>query len=119
MLYRIATQAGAEIIHGANVINVIPGAPKDDDSEHSFTSASTPSLVTSMSTLDSTDSSDSDETTCVTVTGHGPPSVILASGQVLTADIVVGVDGSESLVRNVVLKGEDDHGRYTGMNVLS
>lgn len=119
MLYRIATQAGAQIIHGANVVDVVPGAPKDDDSEHSFTSASTPSLVTSLSTLNSTDSDASDETTCATVTGHGSPSVILASGEILTADIVVGVDGSESLVRNVVLKEEDNHGRYTGMNVLS
>ncbi|KAI1796712.1 FAD/NAD(P)-binding domain-containing protein [Ganoderma leucocontextum] len=35
------------------------------------------------------------------------PSVTLASGEVLTADIIVGADGCKSLVREVVLEEED------------
>ena len=35
------------------------------------------------------------------------PSVTLASGEVLTADIIVGADGCKSLVREVVLEAED------------
>ncbi len=36
------------------------------------------------------------------------PSVSLANGEVLTADIIIGADGSNSLVREVVLDEEDD-----------
>lgn len=114
MLYRIATEAGAKIIYGANVIDVVPGAPKDEGSEHSFTSESTPSLVMSQSTIN-----EDDDHSCLSVTGHGPPTVVLESGEILTADIVVGVDGSESLVRNIILRPEDDHGRYTGLNIFT
>lgn len=35
------------------------------------------------------------------------PSVTLASGEVLTADIIVGADGCKSIVREVVLEAED------------
>lgn len=35
------------------------------------------------------------------------PSVTLASGEVLYADILIGADGSKSLVRDVVLEEED------------
>ncbi|RPD64463.1 FAD/NAD(P)-binding domain-containing protein [Lentinus tigrinus ALCF2SS1-6] len=36
------------------------------------------------------------------------PSVTLASGEVIYADILIGADGSKSLVREVVLEEEDD-----------
>ncbi len=35
------------------------------------------------------------------------PSVTLANGEVLYADILIGADGSKSLVRDVVLEEED------------
>ena len=36
------------------------------------------------------------------------PSITLANGEVLYADILIGADGAKSLVRDVVLEEEDD-----------
>lgn len=40
--------------------------------------------------------------------GNSGPSVTLATGEVLTADIVIGADGSHSFVRRTVFDYEDD-----------
>lgn len=40
--------------------------------------------------------------------GDPAPSVTLSTGEVLTADIVIGADGPASIVRPVVLDREDD-----------
>lgn len=40
--------------------------------------------------------------------GKPKPTVTLSSGEVLTADIVIGADGPTSLVRPVVIEREDD-----------
>ncbi|KAI0692644.1 FAD/NAD(P)-binding domain-containing protein [Cytidiella melzeri] len=56
--------------------------------------------------------------TVVEVTpGEPRPSVTLASGEVITADIVIGADGPRSLVRKVVL-GEEDDPRPEGVTVF-
>jgi 2-polyprenyl-6-methoxyphenol hydroxylase-like FAD-dependent oxidoreductase len=81
---------------------------------------STPSLISSHSSLDSTEAgAEPYHGTCLSVTGYGPPSVVLVNGDILTADIVIGLDGQSSLVRNVVLHPEDDHGRHPGREVFS
>ena len=40
--------------------------------------------------------------------GNPKPSVTLSTGEVLTADIIIGADGPRSLVRPVVLDRDDD-----------
>lgn len=40
--------------------------------------------------------------------GDPKPTVKLSTGEVLTADIIIGADGPRSLVRSVVLRREDD-----------
>jgi hypothetical protein len=54
----------------------------------------------------------------VTVTEVAPgkprPSVTLADGEVIGADIVIGADGPKSLVRQVVSDGEEDEARPDG-----
>lgn len=45
------------------------------------------------------------------------PSVRLANGEVISADIIVGADGPRSLVRETVL-GEEDEPRPTGITVF-
>jgi 2-polyprenyl-6-methoxyphenol hydroxylase-like FAD-dependent oxidoreductase len=61
----------------------------------------------------------SDPATSASVTGHGPPSVRLANGQVLTADIIIGADGSRSMVRELLLEPEQDHGVESGYTIYS
>ena len=46
------------------------------------------------------------------------PSVSLASGEVFTADILIGADGSRSMVREVVLD-EDDDAKPGGLTVYT
>ncbi|KAI0741981.1 FAD/NAD(P)-binding domain-containing protein [Daedaleopsis nitida] len=46
------------------------------------------------------------------------PSVSLANGEVLTSDIIIGADGSKSMVREVVLDEEDD-ARPGGLTVYT
>ncbi|KAI0091564.1 FAD/NAD-P-binding domain-containing protein [Irpex rosettiformis] len=45
------------------------------------------------------------------------PSVRLASGEVISADIIIGADGPRSIVRETVL-GEEDEPRPTGITVF-
>lgn len=42
------------------------------------------------------------------VPGDSKPTVKLSTGEILTADIVIGADGPTSIVRQVVLKEKDD-----------
>ncbi|KAI0346928.1 FAD/NAD(P)-binding domain-containing protein [Trametopsis cervina] len=49
--------------------------------------------------------------------GTPKPSVTLASGEVITADIIIGADGPRSLVRELVL-GEPDDPRPDGITVF-
>ena len=46
------------------------------------------------------------------------PSVTLANGDVLTADILIGADGYKSLVRDIVLE-EEDNARPAGMTLYT
>jgi len=115
MLYRLAVDAGVEIMHGVDVVNIIPG---QDQAEKSF--ASEPALAHSIAMPVSTvDSMDSPEFSPTSFVSYGPPCVVLANRDVLYADIIVGTDGANSLVRNVVLSPKDDRGRRPGMNILS
>jgi len=114
MLLRIVLEAGVEIRYGAKVSQVIPGEelPENDIPHWTMNgnggiSAPSPSYPTS------------DPATSASVTGYGPPCVRLADGEVLTADIVIGADGSRSMVRELLLDPEQDHGVESGYNVYS
>ena len=114
MLLRIALEAGVEIRYGAKVSRVIPGEelPESDPPPRSMNGnggmrAPSPSFPYS------------DPATSASVTGYGPPSVRLANGEVLNADIVIGADGSRSMVREVVLDPEQDHGVESGYTIYS
>ena len=114
MLLRSALEAGVEIRYGARVSQVIPGEelPEDDLpllGMNGSGSVHSPSSCCSFS----------DPATSASVTGHGPPSVRLANGEVLTADIIIGADGSRSMVREVVLEPGQDHGVESGYTVYS
>lgn len=50
--------------------------------------------------------------------GEPKPSVTLASGEVYTADIVLGADGPNSLVRETVLADDIPEGAVSGYSVL-
>ncbi|KAI0090695.1 FAD/NAD-P-binding domain-containing protein [Irpex rosettiformis] len=67
IVHRLAISAGARIVSGVTVINVVPGSPK--------------------------------------------PSVILSTGETIYADVIIGADGWNSIVRQVVCgaEGENDH----------
>jgi salicylate hydroxylase len=96
MLLRIALEVGVEIEYGTRVSQVIPGEELPREiSPHS------------------------DPVTPASVTGHGPPSVRLANGEILTADIIIGADGSRSMVRELLLDPEHDHGVESGYTVYS
>ena len=114
MLLRIALEAGAEIRYGAKVSQVVPGEELPEDNiPHRFVNGSgiarTPSPVCSYS----------DPATSASVTGRGPPSVRLVNGEILTADIIIGADGSRSSVRELLLEPEHDHGVESGYTVYS
>lgn len=114
MLLRIALDAGVEIKYGATVSQVVPGEelPKDNPPHQSMNSCGTacaPSPICSCS----------DPATSGSVTGYGPPSVSLANGEILTADIIIGADGSRSMVRELLLEPEHDHGVESGYTVYS
>jgi len=114
MLLRIALEAGVRIRYGARVSQVIPGdeLPENHLLHRSLNGSGiirTPSPAYSRS----------DPATSASVTGHGPPSVRLANGELLTADIIIGADGSRSLVRELLLDPEQDHGHESGYTVYS
>lgn len=114
MLLRIAREAGVEIKYGARVSQVIPGEelPEDDYPHRSVNGTGisrTPSPICSYN----------DPATSASVTGHGPPSVRLTNGEVIVADIIIGADGSRSLVRELLLEPEHNHGVETGYTVYS
>lgn len=114
MLLRIALEAGAEIRYGARVSQVIPGEelPEDDFPHRGVNSSGSvhsPSPCCSYS----------DPATSASVTGHGPPSVRLANGEILTADIIIGADGSRSMVRELLLEPGQDHGVESGYTIYS
>lgn len=46
------------------------------------------------------------------------PSVTLANGDVLTADVLIGADGYKSQVRDIVLE-EEDNARPAGMTLYT
>ena len=110
MLRRIALEAGVEIRYGARVSQVIPG----DKLPENHRSVNGSGVVRPSSGC-----SRADPATSASVTGHGPPSVRLANGELLTADIVIGADGSRSLVRRLLLDPEQDHGVESGYTVYS
>lgn len=114
MLLRIALEAGVEIKYGARVSQVIPGEqlPKGNPPHR-------PVNISGVARPLSPVFSYSDPATSVSVTGHGPPSVRLGDGEILTADIVIGADGSRSMVRNLLLETEQDHGVESGYTVYS
>lgn len=49
--------------------------------------------------------------------GDPSPSVVLASGEVVTADVVIGADGSNGVTRSVILGEEDPWVRPGGLTV--
>lgn len=50
--------------------------------------------------------------------GEPKPSITLASGEVHTADIVIGADGPNSFVRKTVLVDDPPEGQASGYSVL-
>lgn len=50
--------------------------------------------------------------------GEPKPSITLASGEVHTADIVLGADGPNSFIREVVLGEDSEEGKPSGYSVL-
>jgi len=109
MLLRIALDAGVEIRYDARVSLVTPGEKLPGDSL-SHCSANESGIVCNSSP----DCSCSVPATSASVTGYGPPSVQLANGEILTADIIIGADGSRSMVRELLLEPEQDHGVESG-----
>jgi salicylate hydroxylase len=114
MLLRVALEAGVEIRYGAKVSQVFPGEefPLDGLLPRSVNDSGS---VCSPSS----NSSCSDPATSAPVTGHGPPSVKLVNGEVLTADVIIGADGSRSIVRELLLDPEQDHGVESGYTAYS
>jgi len=109
MLLRIALETGVEIRYGARVSRVIPGEElPEDDFPHR------PANGDGIVRTPSPGCSYSDPATSASVTGYGPPSVQLENGEVLTADIIIGADGSRSMVRELLLEPEQDHGVESG-----
>lgn len=114
MLLRIALEAGVEIRYGARVSRVIPGY-KLLENHPPLQPVNGNGIVRTPSP----GRSRSEPATSASVTGHGPPSVRLANGELLTADIVIGADGSRSLVRELLLEPEQDHGVESGYSIYS
>lgn len=114
MLLRIALEAGVEIKYGVRVAQVVPGEelPRENPPHRSMNASGIASPLPPISSY-------SDPATSESVTGHGPPSVRLADGEILTADIVIGADGSRSIVRELLLNPEHDHGVESGYTVYS
>ena len=50
--------------------------------------------------------------------GRQGPSVTLATGEIITADVVIGADGPRSLVRPVVVGEEEDDPEPEGITVF-
>ena len=50
--------------------------------------------------------------------GTPKPSVTLASGEVITADVVIGADGPRSIVRPIVVGEEEDDPEPEGITVF-
>ena len=114
MLLRIALEVGVQIRYHTRVSQVIPGEelPEEDLPDWSLNGSGivpTPSPYCSYS----------DPATSASITGHGPPSVQLANGEISTADIIIGADGSRSIVRELLLEPEQDHGVESGYNIYS
>lgn len=114
MLLRIALAAGVQIKYGTRVSQVFPGEELSEEN-HLQRSVNGSGIACPPSP----DYSYSDPATSASVTGRGPPSVRLASGEVLIADIIIGADGSRSMVREFLLEPEQDHGVESGYNVYS
>ena len=114
MLLRIALEAGVEIKYGVKVAQVIPGEelPRENP-PHWFMNAS--GITSPLPPI----CSYSDPATSASVTGHGFPSVRLTNGEILTADIIIGADGSRSIVRELLLNPEQDHGVESGYTTYS
>lgn len=112
MLLRITLDAGVEIRYGARVSLVTPGEKLPEDSlshrsanESGIVCNSSPSRPCSV------------PATSASIAGYGPPSVQLANGEILTADIIIGADGSRSMVRELLLEPEQDHGVESGYTI--
>ena len=114
MLLRIALEAGVEIKYGAKVSQVVPGGElHNENPPHRCVKAN--GIAPHLSPI----CSYSDPAASASVTDLVPPSVKLVNGEVLTADIVVGADGSRSMVRELLLEPEHDHGVESGYTVYS
>lgn len=112
MLLRIALDARIEIRYGTRVSLVTPGEKLPEDSfshrsanESGIVCNSPPNCPCSVPAISAS------------VTGYSPPSVQLANGEILTADIIIGADGSRSMVRDLLLEPEQDHGVESGYTV--
>lgn len=114
MLLRIVLAAGVEIRYGAKVSQVIPGEELPEDGLPHRSVNGSGSMRTSSPSCPC-----SDPATSASVTGCGPPSVRLVNGEVLTADIIIGADGSRSMVRELLLSPEQDHGVESGYAIYS
>lgn len=114
MLLRTALEAGVEIRYGARVSQVVPGEELPKESPL-YRSVNPSGIAPPLSPI----CSYSDPATSASVTGHGPPSVRLGNGEVLTADIIIGADGSRSMVRECLLESDQDHGVDSGYTVYS
>ena len=113
MLLRIVREAGVEVRYGVKVSQVIPGKElPEEDLPHRSVNGSGSMRAPSPTCC-------SDPATSASVTGCGPPSVRLANDEVLTADIIIGADGSRSMVRELILDPEQDHGAESGYTVYS
>lgn len=88
MLYTRAVSAGAEITFDSAIAAISPPSPAGPHPSHSSASALGPQ-----------------------------PSVTLASGDVVHADLIIGADGAQSLLRSVV--DEQCPGAYTGTTMYT
>lgn len=112
MLLRIALEAGVKIRWGTRVSEVIPGEELPEVDPHRPHVNGNGILHTQCPPS----RSHSDPATSASVTRHGPPSVQLENGEILSADIIIGADGSRSIVREVLLESDQDHGVESGYN---
>ena len=111
MLLRIALEAGVKIRWGTTVSEVIPGEELPEvDPPRPHVNGNGILRTQCLS------HSHSDPATSASVTRHGPPSVQLENGEILSADIIIGADGSRSIVREVLLDPGQDHGVESGYN---
>ncbi|TFK50464.1 FAD/NAD(P)-binding domain-containing protein [Heliocybe sulcata] len=105
MLTSLALSVGVEIRYSSSVVDIDPYGgvpPLVNGHSPSTSSSSLPSTPSTFST-----SSFPPSPSRVHFDPSGQPAVYLDSGEILSADIVFGVDGRESLVRRTVIRARD------------